>query len=149
MSHLHTDISYTGQMTYRYWISSVRKICQSSRHVWRLPCNFTMDYIASSDKCLTFHSHILHTLNQHPELVMLQDLHTNCKKKFANPIRLAPFKNSRSEENSWCEIFLPPLYLAQSILLRWCLAASLLLLITATNNGLAPNWNQAIMWTNF
>ena len=31
--------------------------------VWPLPCNFTMDYIASSDKCLTFHNCISHTLN--------------------------------------------------------------------------------------
>ena len=30
--------------------------------VWRLTCNFTMDYIASSDKCLTFHYRISHTL---------------------------------------------------------------------------------------
>ena len=30
--------------------------------VWRLPSNFTMDYIASSDKCLTFHCHISRTL---------------------------------------------------------------------------------------
>ena len=28
----------------------------------RLPCNFTMDYIASSEKCLMFHCHISHTL---------------------------------------------------------------------------------------
>ena len=26
----------------------------SHGHVWRLPCNFTMDHIASSDKCQTF-----------------------------------------------------------------------------------------------
>ena len=31
--------------------------------VWRLPCNFTMDYIASSDKCLTFHYRISQTLS--------------------------------------------------------------------------------------
>ena len=31
--------------------------------VWRLPCNFTMEYIASSEKCLTFHYRISHTLH--------------------------------------------------------------------------------------
>ena len=30
--------------------------------VWRFPCNFTLDYIALSDKCLTFHYPISHTL---------------------------------------------------------------------------------------
>ena len=30
--------------------------------VWRLPSNLTMHYIASSDKCLTFHCHISRTL---------------------------------------------------------------------------------------
>ena len=35
--------------------------------VWRLPCNFTMDYIASSDKCLTFHYPISNTLWLWPE----------------------------------------------------------------------------------
>ena len=30
--------------------------------VWRLPSNFTMYYIASSDKCLTFHCHISRAL---------------------------------------------------------------------------------------
>ena len=42
--------------------SSVREIRQSFRHVWRLPSNLTMYYIASSDKCLTFHCHISRTL---------------------------------------------------------------------------------------
>ena len=28
--------------------------------VWRLPCNFKTDYIALSDKCLTFHHRISH-----------------------------------------------------------------------------------------
>ena len=36
--------------------------------VWRLPYNFTMDYIASSDNCLTFRYRISHTLVPHLDL---------------------------------------------------------------------------------
>ena len=42
------------------WNMSVFQTCLT--FVWRLPCNFTMDHIASSDKCLTFHYQISHTL---------------------------------------------------------------------------------------
>ena len=42
--------------------TSVFQTCLTS--VWRLPSNFTMYYIASSDKCLTFHCHISRTLFQ-------------------------------------------------------------------------------------
>ena len=35
--------------------------------VWRLPCSFTMDYIASSDKWLTFPYSISHTLQLQPK----------------------------------------------------------------------------------
>ena len=57
--------------------------------VWHLPCNFTMDYIVSSDKCLTFHYHISHTLqavichlrsscNNTGEKQDITDIHNNC-----------------------------------------------------------------------
>ena len=56
-----TNVWWTMKVFRLHCMSSVREICQSSRHAWLLPCNFTMDYIASSDKCVTFHCHISHT----------------------------------------------------------------------------------------
>ena len=45
-------------------------------YMYQCPSNFTMDYIASSDKCLTFHCHILRTLIL--KFQQLPDIHIQC-----------------------------------------------------------------------